>query len=68
MAQRGFESEAIARQRAAEDMPNKHVVIIQSQGQFYVETGDGSTFIRSWEREVYSGLGKNAAKKARVTA
>lgn len=61
----GFVSEREARERAVADMPNKHVYIIESRGQFYVETEDQSFggFIRSWEREVYHGLGKHAMKK-----
>lgn len=61
---KGFETEDIARQRAVTDMPNKRVYIIESQGQFYVEPEEDGAFLRSWEREVYHGLGKNAVAKA----
>ena len=60
---KGFETEAIARERAKKDMYNKHVTIIESQGQFYVEPSDDAPMIRSWERECYTGLGKNAVPR-----
>lgn len=62
---KGFESEQVARERAAKDMPNKTVCIIESRGQFYVEPEDGVVgvaMIRSWEREVYHGLGRKAVQ------
>ena len=59
---RGFETEQIARERAVNDMPNKRVYIIESRGQFYVETEDTGGFLRSWERECYHGLGREALK------
>ena len=63
---KGFASEAIARQKAASEMANKHVYIIESRGEFYVETDDESFggFLRNWEREVYHGLGRKAVAKA----
>lgn len=61
MEHSGFATEAIARERAKKDMPEKHVVIVESRRMFYVETED--TMIRSWERECYSGKGKNAVPK-----
>jgi hypothetical protein len=61
---KGFASEQEARERAVADMPNKQVYIIESRGQFYVETEDDSYggFLRSWERECYHGLGREALK------
>lgn len=46
---RGFETEQIAREKAVADMPNKHIYIIESRGEFYVETEDDSFggFLRS---------------------
>ena len=63
MANKGFESEQVARERAAADMPNKVVYIIESAGQFYVEPEEEGAFLRSWEREVYHGVGKHATKR-----
>lgn len=61
---KGFETEQIARERAVADMPNKTIYIIESRGQFYVETEDDSFggFLRSWERECYHGLGREALR------
>lgn len=59
----GFESEAVARERAKKDMPSKRVTIIESRGQFYVEPSDEASMIRSWEREVYTGPGKGAVPR-----
>jgi hypothetical protein len=61
----GFETEQIAREKAATDMPTKRIYIIESRGQFYVEPEDSGSFLRSYEREVYHGLGRNARKAAR---
>jgi hypothetical protein len=51
-------------------MPDKRVYIIESRGEFYVETEDDSYggFLRSWEREVYHGLGKDATKRLSAAA
>ena len=59
---KGFESEAVARQKAAEEMPTKVIYIIESRGQFYVENEHDGGFLRSWEREVYHGLGRKAVQ------
>ena len=56
----GFPTERIARDRAAADFPTRRIYIIESGGQFYVEPDDGGAMIRSWEREVFHGLGRNA--------
>lgn len=61
---KGFATEQIAREKAAADMPNKRIYIIESQGQFYVESEEDGSFLRSWEREAFHGLGKNAVTKA----
>lgn len=65
---KGFETEQIAREKAVTEMANKRIYIIESRGQFYVETEDDSFggFLRSWEREVFHGLGKNALKTRTV--
>lgn len=61
---RGFRSELEARKRAAADMPAKRVVIIESNGEFYVEPADDAAgFLRSWERECYNGSGIQAIPK-----
>lgn len=60
---KGFATEAIARTKAVSDFPNTSIYIIESQGQFYVEGEDFGGFLRSWEREVYHGLGKRAVNK-----
>ena len=57
--QEKYETEAQARANAVLHHGQTNVVIIQSNGAFYLEDAD-SSFIRSWEREVYSGLGRKA--------
>lgn len=59
---KGFETEQIARERAVTDMPKKRIYIIESQGQFYVEPEEDGAFLRTWERECYHGLGREALK------
>jgi hypothetical protein len=46
---------------AVESHPNEETIIIQSNGRFYVENDQG-VMIRSWEREIYSGLGISAKR------
>jgi hypothetical protein len=63
MPNKGFETEQIARERAARDFTVRRVVIIESGGQYYVEPEDQIGMLRSWEREVYAGLGRNARRR-----
>ena len=53
-------SEQAARVQAAKDYANVDVIIIKSRGAFYLENADGMTFLRNFEREVYSGKGGKA--------
>jgi len=57
---KGFATEAIARERARQDFADRRVYIILSNGQYYVEPEDGNVLIRTWERQVYFGLGRRA--------
>jgi hypothetical protein len=51
-------------EKAAREEARKHgenyVQIIESNGSFYVESGDEMDMIRSWERVVFLGDGKDA--------
>jgi hypothetical protein len=57
--QHKHDTEAAARAQARSDYSGQVVTIIESRGVFYLEDGECG-FIRSFEREVYSGLGKAA--------
>jgi hypothetical protein len=48
------EARAYARQ-----VPEREIAIIKSEGRYYVEAGDGG-IIRTWERLVYQGKGREA--------
>ena len=37
----------------------EHIIIIESRGEFFLEDTQG-TFVRNWERQVFSGKGWDA--------
>jgi len=65
MIQHGFKSEKDARQFARRERREDQVSIIHSphqannNGDYFVDS-TGCPFIRSWETELYCGLGRNA--------
>lgn len=58
--QHPHDTEVAARAQARGSYATVRVQIIESRGKFYLEDADTSGFIRNWEREVYSGYGRNA--------
>lgn len=58
--QHKFETEGEARAYAMRHYGATDVRIIASQGAFYLEDADSGGFLRNFEREVYSGLGRKA--------
>lgn len=62
MSAQKFDTEQAAREFAAATYPARVVSIIESRGEFHVETDDEMGFLRTWEREVFTGHGKLATK------
>lgn len=58
--QEKYSTEQEARANAAHNYSDSEVAIVESKGAFYLEDSDSSTFLRTWEREVYRGLGRTA--------